>query len=71
MVGVLLSNRYPQKELKNSKISFLLGLSLALDKKVIIFQESPTQKKIIDFQNMSQEFIDKGDLIKLLGDFFN
>lgn len=71
VVGVLLSDRYPQKELKNSKISFLLGLSLALDKKVIIFQESPAQKKIIDFQNMSQEFIDKGDLIKLLEDFFN
>lgn len=71
VIGVLLSDRYPQKELKNSKISFLLGLSLALDKKVIIFQELPARKKIIDFKNMGQEFTDKEDLIKLLGDFFN
>ncbi|WP_292471325.1 hypothetical protein [Methanolobus sp.] len=70
VIGILLSDTYTQKELKNSKISFLLGLSLALGKKVLIFQEKPIEKKIIDFDNLSREFTNKNDLLKLITDYF-
>ncbi|NPE30647.1 hypothetical protein HNV12_22365 [Methanococcoides sp. SA1] len=71
VIGILLSDTYEQKELKNSRISFLLGLSLALGKKTIIFQEIPAKKKIIDFKNLSREFIDKEDLLNSITTFFN
>ena len=49
----------------------MLGFSLALGKKTLIFQEKPAKKKIIDFKNLSREFIDKEDLRKAITTFFS
>ncbi len=54
VIGDFVSDTSIKKEEKNSKISFLLGFSLAKGKKVILLQQEPAHKKIIDFGKMTK-----------------
>jgi hypothetical protein len=58
VIGDFVSDTSIKKEEKNSKISFLLGFSLAMEKKVIILQQEPAHKKIIDFGKMTKLYTD-------------
>jgi hypothetical protein len=58
VIGDFVSDTSIKKEEKNSKISFLLGFSLAMEKKVIILQQEPVHKKIIDFGKMTKLYTD-------------
>lgn len=58
IIGDFVSDTSIKREEKNSKISFLLGFSLAMEKKVIILQQEPAHKKIIDFGKMTKLYTD-------------
>ncbi len=70
IIGDFVSDDFSDKDAKNSKISFLLGLSLAMEKKILILQQAPFHQKIIDFGKMSRNYIDEDEVDEIIKSLF-
>jgi len=69
IIGDFVSDDFSDKDAKNSKISFLLGLSLAMEKRILILQQEPFIHKIIDFGKMSRTYIDEDEVGDIITNF--
>ena len=71
IIGDFVSDDFSDKDAKNSKISFLLGLSLAMEKRILILQQKPFIHKIIDFGKMSRTYIDEDEVEEIIKSFID
>lgn len=71
IIGDFVSDDFSDKDAKNSKISFLLGLSLAMEKRILILQQEPFIHKIIDFGKMSRTYIDEDEIEDIIKTFID
>jgi hypothetical protein len=58
IIGDFVANNIDDNEILNNVIAFYLGLSVAFGKKVIILQEKPHEKRMIDMTGLIKEYVD-------------
>lgn len=61
VVGDFVSDNIENSEILNIEIAFYLGLAVGLGKKVIILQEKPHEKRMIDMTGLIKEYVDSDE----------
>lgn len=61
VVGDFVSDNIENSEILNIEIAFYLGLAVGFGKKVIILQEKPHEKRMIDMTGLIKEYVDSDE----------
>ncbi|MHC4402880.1 MAG: GAF domain-containing protein [Planctomycetota bacterium] len=68
VVGDWVGDNSKDSDAKNSDTAFLLGLAMALGKKLIILQQRPVEKRMIDMHGVIAEYDGNHDIVRIVGE---
>lgn len=68
VVGDFVSDDTKDSEILNIEIAFYLGLAVGIGKKVIILQEKPHEKRMIDMKGLIEDYVDSDEAKQIVRD---
>ena len=68
VVGDFVSDNIGNSEILNVEIAFYLGFALGRGKKVMILQEKPHEKRMIDMKGLIEDYVDSDDAKQIVRD---